>query len=144
MANQWSGTIATQTVAFRGTSTVFITPTFTEFPNTRTVSAAAYILGVSGGVSGSFGVTVRGRIGREAQGANISLAGVTAISASGDYVLFPYGYSVSGIGTLSNQVDVLQRIDQIVPPSSVIFQSGVATAGISAYCIVSAVMRTRD
>ena len=137
MANQWNSTIATQTVAFRGTSSVEVRDISTAFPNLRVVSGAVYGLNVAGGVSGSFGVHVVGMVG----GFTYTIAGLTAISAVGNYILYPTGYSstgaLQGVGTGLPLSDA-NRIDQTVPPVSVNFQSGVATAGISANCTVSA------
>lgn len=135
--NQWNGTIGNQTVQFRGTSTVDVKPTSPNFPNVRCIGNAVYVARVSGGISGSFGVTVLGRVG-EFAGSTVALAGITGIAAVGTYVLFPYGYSASGVGSLNDSPILAQRIDNVVPPSHVAFQSGIATAGISATINVAA------
>lgn len=139
MPNQWNATLATQNVAFRGTSQVSIKTSFTAFPDVRSITQARYAVNVTGGVSGSFGVLVLGHVG----GFTVHLAGNTAISAIGTYVLYPIGYTGGGaqpgviMSTISTPPlsDVLTLVD-VVPPSLVHFQSGVATAGISAACTV--------
>ena len=151
MANQWSARIVSQSSHFRGISTVGVVSSVPVFPSTRAIMNAVYVLRVTGGVSGSFGVNVLGQVGMQGTallpngmitGVTVALAGVTGIGAVGTYVLFPYGYSVSGVGTLVDAADVIHRLDRIVPPSAVAFESGIATAGISAHCVVSAVLWT--
>jgi hypothetical protein len=131
MAKQWNGTLATQTVHFRGTSAVSVLNTSTAQPNLRTLSSAAYCLQVTGGVSGSFGCHILGRVG----GVTVITAGVTGVGAAGNYVLYPIGYSSTGAAAAVGAVGGLgdfHRVDQILPPQTVVFQSGIATAGISA------------
>ena len=139
MANQWNAVLATQTVAFRGISQHDTKFTASEFPSIRAVENAVYGLRVAGGVSGSFGVLVLGMIG----GFTYFLAGITAVSAAGSYVIRPMGYSSNGAAlavptTESNEVQY--QLTNILPPSQVVFQSGVTTAGISANCTVSAAL----
>lgn len=138
MANQWTGVIATQTVAFRGTSTVGVLGINNTFPQARALEQAVYGVSITGGISGSFAVLVRGRIG----GVPYLIAGLTAITAAGAFILSPIGYSNTN-GTViplplapGISVDGVHRIDRVVAPSDVLFQSGVATAGISANCTV--------
>lgn len=144
MPKQWTGTLATQTVAFRGTSRVDIMSAGAGSQNFRTISSAAYSLAVTGGVSGSFGAHILGYLGNT----TAVLSGVTAISAVGTYILYPVGYSSTGaqgaVGAVSAGVNAINRIDNVVPPTAVIFQSGVATAGISASCTVSAVLHQEN
>lgn len=145
MPNQWNGNIALQNVPFRGTSQVSVKTSFPNFPDVRCISRARYAVNVTGGVSGSFGVLVLGHIG----GNTYHLAGNTGISGIGNFVLYPIGYTGAGgqPGTIMSSVmvpplsDTLTLIDY-VPPSLVHFQSGVATAGISAACTVSACLLT--
>ena len=138
MANQWNGTIATQTVAFRGLSQVFVRSTNSTFPNHRTITDAVYSMVVTGGISGTFGVNVVGHLG-SASGATFIIAGLTALTAAGNYILFPFGYSSTGAGLLAYapSKESLVTLDKIVPPTYVGFQSAVATVGISANCTVS-------
>ena len=63
MPKQWNGQLATQTVAFRGTSRVNVMEAGAGAQNFRTISRAAYMLTVTGGVSGSFGSHVLGYVG---------------------------------------------------------------------------------
>ena len=76
------------------------------------------------------------------------IAGVSAVSAAGNYMLYPVGYSSTGaagaVGAVSTGVDGINQIMWTVPPTAVIFQSGVATAGISANCTVSAVLHQEN
>lgn len=145
MATHWTGTIATQTVAFRGTSQVQARATATTLPSSPVLDKAIYSLNVAGGISGSFGVHVIGWVA----GASYILAGITACNAAGRYILYPVGYSSSGLGTLVGATTIppvgalgdIFTLDQTVPPSYVIFQSGVATAGISANCTVGALLK---
>lgn len=140
MPNQWNAVIATQTALFRGTSTVGVKGTNQNFPSARSLASAVYGLNVTGGVSGSFSVMVVGNIG----GYSYYLAGISAVSAAGNYILQPIGYSsANGLPItppLAPTVDMagINRLDMIVPPSSVQFAPGVLTAGISAACTVSA------
>lgn len=154
---QWVGRIAGQSVHFRGTSTVGVQDIATPgrvFSN-RALSSAVYVARVTGGVSGSFGITVIGKLGSHgsaalpnpgiASGTTFALAGVTGIGAAGNFVLFPYNYGIDGKGVLgvtAGTGDLLYRIDQTLPPTNVAFESGVTTAGISAHCIVSALLYT--
>jgi hypothetical protein len=137
MANQFNQIIATQTVAFRGLSQVGVRTGNINYPNSRTITGAVYSLLVTGGISGTFGVNVVGIIG----GATYTIAGVTAITAAGSYILYPVGYSSTGaggaVGAVSAGVNAIHRIDHIVPPYYVGFQSAVATVGISANCTVA-------
>jgi hypothetical protein len=141
MARQWNGTLATQTVAFRGTSTVAVLNTTTSAPNFRAISGAAYSLVVAGGISGSFGVHILGYAGNT----TFVLAGVTAISTAGNRILYPVGYSSTGaagaVGAILLSTVDINRIDQDITPTHVVFQSGVATVGISAHCTVGAMLR---
>ena len=144
MPKQWNGTLATQTVAFRGTSRVDIMSAGAGSQNFRTISRAAYSLTVTGGVSGSFGAHILGYLGNT----TTVLAGVTAVGAAGTFILYPVGYSSTGaqgaVGAVSIGVNTINRIDWTVPPTAVIFQSGVGTAGISANCTVSAVLHQEN
>lgn len=138
MAGQFNAVIATQTVVFRGTSQVKVETANVQFPNMRALAGAAYVLNVTGGVSGAFGVVVMGQVG----GYTVSLAGVTNISSVGNYVLYPFGYTTSGVGNLGGAgIPLEPRIDQIVPPYSVLFQGNSGTAGISATLTVSAAVQ---
>jgi hypothetical protein len=140
MANQWNAVIATQTVAFRGTSSVGVKAFSTALPQVRALGDAVYGVKVAGGISGTFGVFVVGYVG----GTTYVLAGVTNITAAGNYILYPVGYSSTGApgipGDVQASVAGIHRLDRVVPPSHVAFQSAVATVGISASCTVSAVM----
>ena len=74
-----------------------------------------------------------------------AIAGLTNIGAAGARVLYPTGYTASGTALLVgigsyNQQDPVNIITNIVPPSAVVFESNVATAGISASVQVSAVL----
>ena len=144
MPKQWNGVLATQTVPFRGTSTVSVLNTTTASPNFRTISDAAYAVNVAGGISGSFGVHVIGTVG----GVTFVVAGVTAIGAVGNFVLYPVGYSSTGaagaVGAVSVGVNAIHRLDHLLPPLTVAFQSGVATAGISANCTVSGTLHQEN
>lgn len=144
MPKQWNGQLATQTVVFRGTSRVDVMSAGAGSQNFRTISRAAYSLVVTGGVSGSFGAHILGYLGNT----TAVLAGVTAVSAVGTYVLYPVGYSSTGaqgaVGAVSSGVKDINRLDWTVPPTAVVFQSGVATSGISANCTVSAVLHQEN
>ncbi len=141
MAQQFNAIIAVQSVIFRGTSVVQILPTTSALPNFRAIAGAAYSVTLSGGQSGSFGVAVRGSIG----GTTDTIAGLTTLgSATGNFVLYPVTYTAAGAENLL-EVPItvaLNRIDQIVPPSSVEFSvAGVAnTLGVSTVATVSAVI----
>lgn len=137
MAQQFNSIIARQTDHFRGTSSISVLPTTTALPNFRAITDAVYAVSVTGGVSGSFGVHVLGSIG----GTTHVIAGLTSLGA-GSFVLYPGNYSVSGAFNPIETGKAVSRyqIDKTVPPSTVVFQSGVATAGISATITVSAVM----
>jgi hypothetical protein len=143
MPRQWNGTLATQVVPFRGSSTVDILAAGTAGTNFRTISGAVYALNVAGGVSGSFGAHILGMVG----GVTFMVAGNTAISAVGNYIMYPTGYShtgaLQGLGSFIDQ-GAANRIINFVPPVKVVFQSGVATAGISANCTVYATLHQDD
>ena len=140
MARFWNGTLATQTVTFRGTSTIQVLGGG-GLPNFRDITDAKYSVVVSGGVSGSFGVHVLGFVGNTTH----MLAGLTAITAAGARVLYPIGYSTTGVqnvpGTVVLSLADMNHLDMSIPPSHVVFQSGVATAGISATITVGAHIR---
>lgn len=146
MANQWSGPIATQTVTFRGTSAIGVKATSVNFPGTRAIINASYGLNVTGGVSGNFSCVVAGNIG----GTTYLLAGITAVTAAGKYILFPVGYSSNGAvsaippvaASVGGGLGDMMRLDQTVPPSYVYLIANTGTAGISANCTVSAVLHT--
>ena len=144
MPRQWNGQLATQTVAFRGTSRVDVMSAGAGEQNFRTISRAAYRLVVTGGVSGSFGSHILGYLGNT----TVVIAGVTAVGAAGSFVFYPVGYSSTGaqgaVGAIASGVNDLNRLDWTVPPTAVIFQSGIATAGISANCTVSAVLHQEN
>ena len=137
MAQQWNAIIAKQIVPFRGTSAISIVDTAPGFPNFRAITGAAYAVNVSGGVSGSFGVHVLGSIG----GTTYTLAGLTTLAA-GSFVLYPTFWTNAGAQSATETALTIasNRIDQIVPPSVVVFQSATATAGISATITVSAAL----
>ena len=138
MAKQWGGVLASQTVHFRGTSRVNVMEAGAGAQNFRTISRAVYSLTVTGGVSGSFGAHILGYVGNT----TVVVAGLTSISAVGSYIMYPVGYSSTGaqglVGAVSLGVNAINRLDWTVPPTAVVFQSGVATAGISATCSVAA------
>ena len=144
MPKQWNGVLATQTVVFRGTSRVDVMVAGAGNQNFRTISRAAYSMAVTGGISGSFGAHILGYLGNT----TIVLAGVTAVGAVGTFVFYPVGYSSTGaqgaVGAVSLGVNAINRLDWTVPPTAVVFQSGVATAGISANCTVSAVLHQEN
>lgn len=145
MANQWNAAIASQTVHFRGTSAVGVRAFANQIPHSRALVGTRYSLQVTGGVSGSFGAHVVAAVG----GATVVVAGLTNISAAGNYVLTPVGFSASGAainGTFGGlpAMDTYLRLDEIAPPLTVAFQSGVATAGISANCSVHMITQTLD
>lgn len=138
MAQQFNAIIAEQTDHFRGNSFVSVLSTTDALPNFRAITGSAYTAQVSGGVSGSFGVLIRGRVG----GLVLDLAGLTAISTAGNFVLYPITYNTNGA---ANAVETAisaatKQIDQIMPPSEVLFQSGDATEGISASIQVTATL----
>jgi hypothetical protein len=144
MPKQWNGTLATQTVAFRGTSRVDIMSAGAGAQNFRTISRAAYSVRVVGGISGAnFGAHILGYLGNS----TVVLAGVTALTVAGTYVMYPVGYTNTGaagaVGAVG-LVDGMNRLDWTVPPTAVVFQSGVATAGISANMTVSAVLHQEN
>ena len=138
MAQQFNGTIAVQTAHFRGTSTINIRKVVPEMSSFRSISGAAYGINVTGGVSGSFGVLVLGHIG----GITYTLAGLTTV-ASGVQLLAPATYARTGAENATETAMSIetQQILNLVPPSYVAFQSGVATAGISAAITVTACIR---
>ena len=143
MARYWNGTLATQTVVFRGTSTIQVLGG-NGMPNFRNISDARYSVIVSGGVSGSFGVHVLGFVGTT----TYMIAGLTALTAAGARILYPVGYSTTGVqnvpGTVVLSKGDMHLIDMTIPPSHVVFQSGVATAGISATIAIGAYIRESD
>lgn len=140
MPNQFNASIANQTVVFRGTSTIDVKANTVNFPNVRAIAGAAYVLRVTGGVSGNFGCIVLGRIG-DVAGSTVMLSGITNVSAAGTYILTPFGYSGGATGTLLDPTSVSIKIDQIVPPSHVVLQATAApTAGISANCSIAAAL----
>ena len=140
MARQWSGRLATQTAHFRGVSTVNVLTTATAMPQFRMITAAVYDLVVTGGVSGSFGVQVLGQV----NGTTYIIAGLTAVTAAGKKIMYPVGYSSTGAAYVPGAANAgagsedINRLDMILPPFQVAFESGVATAGISASCTVNA------
>lgn len=138
----WSGQIAGQTYNWRGTSSFSIFSEVEDFPSLRVITGAAYTLRVTGGVSGTFGVVVVGNIG----GSTVNLAGLTAITAAGTYVMFPVGYSSTGAGNAIGgvQVSMFHRLDQLIQPSVVALQSAIATVGISAACTIHATITRGD
>lgn len=155
MPSQWAGRIAGQSVHFRGTSTVGAQNSNSVTGNrpfsNRVLTKSVYVARVTGGVSGSFGVTVLGQIGMHGSaaipngvvaGTTVAIAGITAIGAAGTYVLFPYNYGIDGKGVIGYTTNLVYTIDQSTPPSAVAFESGVGTAGISAHIVVNALLMT--
>lgn len=144
MPNQWSGPIATQTVTFRGTSQIGVKSTSPNFPGSRALVDAKYALVVSGGVSGNFSCVVAGNIG----GTTHLIAGITAVTAAGKYILFPVGYSSNGAvsaippvaASIGGGLGDMNRLDGILAPSYVYLIANTGTAGISANCTISAVL----
>lgn len=138
MANQWNSPIATQTVVWRGTSTVETLDISNAFPAARALNQAIYGLNITGGVSGNFSVAVVGHVG----GYTYHLAGLTNISAAGSYILYPAVYGptggISGTFAVGANLGDAQRLDWTVPPARVHFIANTGTAGISASCTVSA------
>lgn len=143
MPKQWNGTLATQTAHFRGTSRVDVMVAGAGAQNFRTISRAAYALRVTGGVSGTFGAHILGYLGDT----TAVLAGVTAVTAAGTFVFYPVGYTNTGVAGAvgaAGLVDGMNRLDWTVPPTAVIFQSAIATVGISAACTVGAVLHQEN
>ena len=138
MAQPFNAIIAKQTDDFRGTSTISVLSTTSAFPNARALSRAMYAVNVEAGQSGTFGVDVVGSIG----GTTYTIAGLTSISAAGNYILYPRTYGSDGaLDAVEAAVSVAtQQIIDIVPPSAVMFRSNVATAGVTAVITVSAVL----
>ncbi len=136
MAQQFNAIIATQTDHWRGTSAISIAQTANGFPNFRAISGAAYAMTVTGGVSGSFGVAIKGSIG----GTTYTIAGLTTITVAGDYVLYHVGYALTGAENVleTSVTSAMTSIAQVVPPSTVELSSVIATQGISAAVTVSA------
>ena len=137
MANRWTGTIATQTVVFRGTSQVGVLSANQNFPTFHTVSGAGYFLTVTGGVSGNFSCVVNGTV----SGHTVHLAGVTAVTAAGVFALYPIGYSSNGSVVavpLATALGDALTYTSLVAPSNVQFIANTGTAGISASCTVRA------
>lgn len=144
MARHWNGTLATQTVAFRGTSRVNIMSAGAGAQNFRTISRAAYSVAVVGGISGgAWGAHILGYLGNT----TVVLAGVTNLTVAGTYVMYPVGYTNTGaqgaVGA-AGLVDGMNRLDWTVPPTAVVFQSAIATVGISANMTVSAVLNQEN
>jgi len=139
MSKHFNAIIADQRVIFRGSSTVGISTS--TLMNFRSISGAVYVANVTGGVSGSFGVNVLGRVG----GITRHLAGVSAIGA-GVHVLYPATYAAAG--TLNAIETALaaatHRLDQTVVPTEVLFEAGGAAnaIGISATISVSACIQS--
>jgi len=74
-------------------------------------------------------------------GATYIVAGFTALAAAaGNYVLYPATYTAAGaLNTLATVTSAAtKQIDQIVAPTKVVFQGGIATHGISSTITVSA------
>lgn len=142
MAQQFNGIIAQQTVAFRGTSAISVFTGTSSFPVFRAIRDARYTANLTGGNSGSFSVHVIGSIG----GTTYIIAGLTAMgTTTTSYVLPPRGYDNGGLGIVLGTVgSTYTTLENIVPPSAVVFQSGVATAGISRAVTVSAVLSSGD
>lgn len=138
MAQQFNAIIAQQTDHFRGTSAIEILSTTNALPNFKAITGSAYAVTLSGGQSGSFSVHILGSIG----GTTYIVAGLTALTAAGDYMLYPATYLTTGaMDALEAAIAVADvTLDKIVPPSTVVFESGVATAGISTNATVSAVL----
>lgn len=140
MPQQFNAIIATQTDHFRGTSGIQIKDEVPNWPNYRSIAGAAYAVSVTGGVSGSFGVHIIGSLG----GSTYTLAGLTSLAA-GNFVLYPTAYTAAGAEPDTEAVKSIatNEIHNIVPPSVVVFQSAVATVGISATITVSACINAR-
>ena len=140
MAQQFNSIIATQSVIFRGTSVIDILSTTTALPVFRAIAGSAYAVTLSGGQSGTFGVVVKGSLG----GTTYTIAGVTALTAVGNFMLYPTTYDEDGAEELQSTAITVagHRIDQIVPPSTVEFSvAGIAnTLGVSTVATVSAVL----
>ena len=157
MPSQWAGRIAGQSVHFRGTSTVgaqaFNSVTGNRPFSNRALTKAVYVARVTGGVSGTFGISVIGTIGMHGTallpnanlaGTTVLIAGATTIAAAGTFVLVPYNYGIDGKGFVGTTATtpIYQGIDQAVPPAYVAFESNIATVGISAHIVVNALMMT--
>lgn len=137
----FSGILATQTVPFRGTSTVFVHTSVPEMSNFRALRSAVYTCTVAGGVSGSFGVVVLGMVG----GMTVHIAGNTTFlfDTVGQVacVLYPASYGSDGkLNALETATAAATQQIMSVPPYAVVFQSAIATAGISANLTVGAVL----
>ena len=137
MSKQFNAIIADQRVIFRGTSSVGISTS--TMPSFRSITAAVYGVNVTGGISGSFGVTILGSIG----GTTYVIAGLTSLTA-GSFVCYPATYDADGSlqALETDNTVVLKSYDQLIPPTRVVFDSaGVAnTLGVSATIEVSAVI----
>ncbi len=141
MAQQFNAIIAEQTDHFRGVSTIQISQTTSNLPNSRAISGSRYVAEVVGGVSGMFSVVVVGHIG----GTTHAIAGVTAIAAAGSFTLYHAVYNSGGTNNVIGTVNSVTRhhIDQVVPPSAVLFGSSGSAVGISASVTVSASLQAR-
>ena len=102
------------------------------------IDKTVYTAVVTGGVSGSFGVNAIGHVG----GTTFYLAGVSAVTAAGKYVLFPFGYTHFGTGAIIHLGGNLNRIDNVIPASQISYEA-VNAAGISALVTVSAAVWSR-
>ncbi len=134
MAKQFNAIIATQNVHFRGTSSIPVTNA-----NFKAITGARYAANVTG-TSGLFSIQIVGSIG----GTTYTIAGLTSIT-SGNHMLYPQTYGANGVVNAIEGAKSIatQQIDSIVPPSHVVFESIVATAGISTTAVVSAVITER-
>ncbi len=138
MSKQFNAIIADQAVEFTGVTSISI-PT-SLMPNFRAITGSAYGVNVTGGVSGTFGVYVIGSIG----GSTYTIAGLTTVAA-GTQILYPAQYENDGSESLLETIVgvTTTRLDQLVPPSRVVFEvtGGDADAtGVSANITVSAVI----
>lgn len=138
MAQQFNAIIAEQTDHFRGSSSLSPLSVTDALPNFRAITGSAYAAVVTGGISGSFAVLVRGRLG----GLTLDLAGLTAISTGGNFVLHPIVYQANGAASAVGSAKSIAttQLDQLIPPTEVLVQSGILTAGISASISVRAVL----
>jgi hypothetical protein len=140
MAQQFNAIVATQNDHFRGASAVDILQTTTALPAFRAITGSAYTVNLSGGQSGTFSVHVIGSIG----GSTYIVAGLTSLgAATGNFMLYPATYAAAGTMNALNTATSIatNQVDQIVPPSTVVFESdGVANAsGVSTVAVVSMV-----
>ena len=132
MAQQFNAIIATQNVHFRGVSTIAIT----NLPNFKSISGSVYSLVTTGGVSGTYACYIVGHVA----GQTYAIAGITTITNIGTFILYPATYSANGSANQFNTSTsaTTKQIDQTVPPSHVVFQGNIATAGISISAVVGA------